>query len=159
MPGRARALTERGASDQERGIKPPPGCVLAAPALPAEVEAWLGWLASQRRAAPTTLQAYRRDLEALLRLADGRALATLVASDIRRCVGRLHGEGLGGRSIARHLSAWRGLYRWLARHHGLQANPVDGIRAPKSAVNLPRALSGSVICPLATSSRITACAC
>ena len=113
----------------------------AALPLPAEVEAWLGWLASQRRAAPTTLQAYRRDLEALLRLAEGRALATLTASDIRRCVGRLHGEGLGGRSIARHLSAWRGLYRWLARHHGLQANPVDGIRAPKSAVTLPRALS------------------
>ena len=44
----------------------------AALPLPTEVEAWLGWLASQRRAAPTTLQAYRRDLEALLRLAEGR---------------------------------------------------------------------------------------
>ncbi|EPZ16768.1 hypothetical protein M622_10690 [Thauera terpenica 58Eu] len=143
MPRRARTVTERGASEQDFGIKPSPGRMPAAAALPlpAEVEAWLGWLASQRRAAPTTLQAYRRDLEALLRLAEGRALATLTASDIRRCVGRLHGEGLGGRSIARHLSAWRGLYRWLARHHGLQANPVDGIRAPKSAVTLPRALS------------------
>jgi len=35
------------------------------PALPEDVEAWLGWLASQRRAAPLTLQAYRRDLARL----------------------------------------------------------------------------------------------
>ena len=124
-------------------MKPAPGSArdAAAVLLPPEAEAWLGWLASQRRAAPQTLQAYRRDVEALLRLADGRALATLAAHDIRRCVGRLHGEGLSGRSIARHLSAWRGLYRWLTRHHGLQANPVEGIRAPKSALTLPRALS------------------
>ncbi|ENO89862.1 tyrosine recombinase XerC [Thauera linaloolentis] len=113
----------------------------AAVPLPPEAEAWLGWLASQRRAAGLTLQAYRRDLQALLRLADGRGLATLAPHDIRRFVGRLHGEGLSGRSIARHLSAWRGFYRWLVRHQGLAANPVDGIRAPKSAVTLPRALS------------------
>ena len=76
MPRRARTVTERGASEQDFGIKPSPGRMPAAAALPlpAEVEAWLGWLASQRRAAPTTLQAYRRDLEALLRLAEGRAL-------------------------------------------------------------------------------------
>jgi len=109
--------------------------------LPPEAEAWLGWLASQRRAAVLTLQAYRRDVEALLQLADGRALATLAPQDIRRFVGRLHGQGLSGRSIARHLSAWRGLYRWLARHHGVRANPVEGIRAPKSPITLPRSLS------------------
>jgi integrase/recombinase XerC len=109
--------------------------------LPDEVEAWLGWLASQRRASPLTLAAYRRDLGNLLRLAEGRPLPDLAVHDIRRFVGRLHGEGLSGRSIARNLSAWRGLYRWLARHHGLKANPVEGIRAPRSATTLPRALS------------------
>ncbi len=109
--------------------------------LPDEAEAWLGWLASQRRASPLTLAAYRRDLGNLLRLAEGRPLPTLAVHDIRRFVARLHGEGLSGRSIARNLSAWRGLYRWFARHHGLKANPVEGIRAPKSATTLPRALS------------------
>ncbi|MFT3759958.1 tyrosine recombinase XerC [Thauera sp.] len=109
--------------------------------LPPDVEAWLDWLASQRRAAVLTLQAYRRDLETLLRLAEGRELAGLVPHDIRRFVARLHGEGLTGRSIARHLSAWRGFYRWQVRRRGLAANPVDGIQAPKSAMTLPRALS------------------
>jgi integrase/recombinase XerC len=113
----------------------------AAPALPDAGEAWLTWLATQRRAASLTLDAYRNDLAALHRLADGRDPAALAPHDIRRFVGRLHAEGLSGRSIARCLSAWRGLYRWLIRHRGLRANPVDGIRAPRSPARLPRALS------------------
>jgi integrase/recombinase XerC len=39
------------------------------------------------------------------------------------------------------LSAWRGCYRWLVRHRGFQANPVLGVRAPKAARPLPKALS------------------
>jgi integrase/recombinase XerC len=39
------------------------------------------------------------------------------------------------------LSAWRGWFRWLARHRGFRANPVLGIRAPKAARPLPKALS------------------
>jgi integrase/recombinase XerC len=39
------------------------------------------------------------------------------------------------------LSAWRGLYRWLGRDGVVAANPVDGVRAPKAAKPLPKALS------------------
>ncbi|AVR90081.1 Tyrosine recombinase XerC [Thauera aromatica K172] len=109
--------------------------------LSAEIEAWLEWLATQRRAAAPTLKAYRACVHALLRLADGRALPALEVQDIRRFVARLHGEGLAGRSIALHLAAWRGLYRWLIRHHGVRANPALGVRPPKSPALLPRALS------------------
>ncbi|ATE62835.1 tyrosine recombinase XerC [Thauera sinica] len=112
-----------------------------AAALPAAGEDWLAWLASQRRAAGLTLAAYRKDLAALHRLADGRDPASLAPHDIRRFVGRLHAQGLSGRSIARCLSAWRSFYRWLIRHRGLPANPVEGIRAPKSPTRLPRVLS------------------
>lgn len=113
----------------------------AADSVPVWMDGYLDWLATQRRAAALTLENYRRDLQRLQRLADGRDPATLTATELRRFVGRMHGEGLGGRSIARCLSAWRGLYRWLIRHHGLRHNPVDGIRAPKSPANLPRVLS------------------
>lgn len=104
--------------------------------------AYLGYLATQRRAAALTLENYRRDLERLLRLADGCPPQTLTAHDIRRFVARMHGEGLGGRSIARVLSAWRGLFRWFIRQRGeMGVNPADGVRPPKSPQALPKALS------------------
>ncbi|HRP76282.1 MAG TPA: tyrosine recombinase XerC [Rhodocyclaceae bacterium] len=109
--------------------------------LPDGGAAYLDYLATQRRAAALTLESYRRDLERLARLAASRPVSALTAHDLRRFVGRLHGEGLGGRSIARTLSAWRGFFRWLVRHQGLAINPVDGIRAPKSPQRLPRVLS------------------
>src|SRR5690606_29837272 len=100
--------------------------------LPEDVEVWLDWLASQRRAAPLTLQAYRRDLVRLVELAAPRALPELAVHDIRRMAGRLHAAGLGSRSIGRALSSWRGFYRWMTRHRGLAANPVENVRPPKA---------------------------
>lgn len=102
---------------------------------------YLVYLETQRRAAPLTLTHYRRDLLRLVEMLAARPLLSLKTQDIRRFAARLHGEGLSGRSIARTLSAWRGLYRWLARHHPLAANPVDGVRPPKSPKTLPKALS------------------
>jgi len=48
---------------------------------------------------------------------------------------------LGGKSLARMLSAWRGFFSYLMRDHQCQGNPCMGLRAPKSARNLPHALS------------------
>src|SRR5665647_2242313 len=64
-----------------------------------------------------------------------------VAQHIRRSVAQLHARGVSGRTIAHMLSAWRGLYTWLARHRGYSANPCLGLRAPKAAKALPKALS------------------
>jgi integrase/recombinase XerC len=111
----------------------------------ASVTAYLDELAQQRRLSPHTVSNYRRDLYALCHLADelpGKcALDTLGTHHIRRFVAQLHTRGLGGRSLARVLSAWRGYYRWLAQHGGMAANPVDGVRAPKSPKRLPKVLS------------------
>ena len=110
-------------------------------ALPSWAEDYLAWLATHRRAAALTLENYRRDLLRLTKLAGERAPQTLEATDIRRFVARLHGQGLSGRSIARILSAWRGLYRWMIRYQGARSNPVESIRPPKSPAMLPKALS------------------
>lgn len=112
-----------------------------ASALPLWADVYLAWMATQRRAAALTLENYRRDLLRLAALADGRPPQELEASDIRRFVARLHGEGLSGRSIARLLSAWRGFYRWLIRNRDARHNPVEGLRAPKSPSMLPKVLS------------------
>lgn len=60
---------------------------------------------------------------------------------VRGWVARLHAQGLGANSIAIHLAAWRGLFRWLGRHGRVALNPVDGVRAPKAGKPLPKALS------------------
>jgi integrase/recombinase XerC len=77
----------------------------------------------------------------LLALLGEARLAELDAAQVRRFVAQLHAKGLAPRSLASLLSAWRGLYRWLVRHRGCAANPVAGVRAPKPAKRLPKALS------------------
>ena len=103
--------------------------------------AYLDELAHQRRLSPHTLQGYRRDIDALLAQTGDTPLDAMTVQDIRRCVARLHAMGLGGRSLARTISAWRGFYRWLARHRGADHNPCQTVRAPKAKRSLPTVLS------------------
>ena len=111
------------------------------PALPASAEAFLQYLASERRSSPRTVDAYRRDLAQLSRLNGGVDLAQLKEADVRRCAARLHGAGLSPASLARALSAWRSFYRWLGDRQSLPCNPVVGVRAPRRAKRLPKALA------------------
>lgn len=104
-------------------------------------EAWLAHLRDERRLSPHTLSAYDRDARLLVALAGGRALESLRTVDIRRFAAALHGKGLAPRSLARVLSAWRGLYEWLARRRLVSANPCAGVRPPKAARRLPETLS------------------
>lgn len=106
-----------------------------------EMLGWLDYLAHQRRVSPHTLTSYQRDLGKLQSQAAGRPLVSLDAADIRRFAARLHGGGLEARSIARTLSCWRGLFRWLLATGTVTANPVLGIRAPRAGKPLPKALA------------------
>lgn len=106
-----------------------------------QVDAFLSELSTQRRMSAHTCAAYQRDLAALLDIAGPRPLAEVNAHDIRRGVGRLHAAGLAPASIARTLSAWRSFYRWLTERGLAPANPVVGVRGPKRARRLPKALA------------------
>ena len=118
-----------------------------APAPPhPQIAAYLDALKFERQLSPHTLGSYAHELAVLQRLAAQHAagidLTQLQAHHIRRMMAQLHGDGLSGRSIARALSAWRGWYKWMAlRDAAVTANPVDGVRAPKSPKRLPKALS------------------
>ena len=102
---------------------------------------FLAQLRQERRLSVHTAAAYSHDVSTLLELAGQTPLQDLKVHQIRRFVAQLHSRGLGGRSLARLLSAWRGFYAYLARDHGFVNNPCIGVRAPKSPRNLPKALS------------------
>jgi len=108
---------------------------------PPLLRGYLEHLSNERRLSRHTVENYARDIAALLELAGSRALQQLEVHDARRYVAQLHARGLDGRSLARMLSAWRGFFHYLVRHHGFVNNPCVGIRAPKSAKRLPHALS------------------
>ena len=105
------------------------------------VEEYLDALKHQRRLSPATLRNYAHALDLLFFLLDQRNLDSLDAAQVRRFIGVLHAKGLSARTLALTLSAWRGCYRWLVRQRGFRSNPVLGIRAPKAARPLPKALS------------------
>ncbi|GAB4561489.1 MAG: tyrosine recombinase XerC [Rhizobacter sp.] len=97
----------------------------------------------ERRLAPRTLALYGESLARLQKFAADAGVPIRAAQvhHIRRWAAQLHAQGLASRSIALTLSAWRGLYRWAGREGLVSLNPVDGVRAPKAAKPLPKALS------------------
>lgn len=107
------------------------------------VDAYLQHLKVERRLAERSLLLYRHALRSL----SGKAsvarvpLRQVQVHHVRRWLAEMHGEGLSPRSLALTLSAWRGLYRWWGRDRLVEVNPVEGVRAPKVAKPLPKALS------------------
>ena len=97
----------------------------------------------QRRLAERTLAMYAEAFARLQRVCEAQriGLTQVQAHHVRGWVGQLHGQGLGPRSIAIALSAWRGLFRWLAQERLVVTNPAEGIRAPKAPKPLPKALT------------------
>jgi integrase/recombinase XerC len=96
----------------------------------------------ERRLAPRTLAMSGEAFQRLRSFAEKHPvpLREVQVHHVRRWAAQLHGQGLAPRSIAIILSAWRGLYRWLGRDGLVPLNPVDGVRAPKAAKPLPKAL-------------------
>jgi integrase/recombinase XerC len=108
-----------------------------------DLAAHLQHLQVERRLAERTRAMYAQAFVRLQALADAAALSLrdVQPHHVRRWAGQLHAQGLAPGSIAIQLSAWRGFYRWLGRDGLVLQNPVAGVRAPKAAKPLPKALS------------------
>ncbi|MDN3522722.1 tyrosine recombinase XerC [Halomonas ramblicola] len=110
----------------------------AAGPLTAEVEAFLAALS--RTASPATLDAYRRDLTALLAFLAERDIDDWRALDaglLRRFLGGERARGLAPRSLARRRSACSRLADHLVARGHLDHNPVALTRAPRQPRHLP----------------------
>ncbi len=110
---------------------------------PAHVEDFLSYLQVERRMSAHTLDAYRRDLDALRTWATEQGvddLATLQTEQLRAFIAAEHRRGLSPKSLQRRLSACRSFYQWLLKHGRVVASPAAGIRAPKAPRKLPQVL-------------------
>ncbi len=107
------------------------------------LEAYLNHLAFERGLSKLTQANYKRDIELLLAHSESQTtpLLKIQSQHIRQLIAKLHVQGLGGKSIARMLSSWRGFFDYLVKQHNFTSNPCIGMRAPKSAKTLPQALS------------------
>jgi len=107
------------------------------------IDAFLEHLRVERAVSPHTLDAYRRDLEALGAFAQQQGVAAparLDAARLREFVAAEHRRGLSPKSLQRRLSACRSYYAWLLRNGVIPASPAAGLRAPKAPRKLPQVL-------------------
>lgn len=112
-------------------------------------QAYLSYLASERRASPHTLRAYSDDLNSFLSFLPGHlgeeltenSLAALTPADIRAFITVRRAEGLGARGVQRALAAIRGFFRYLTREGVLSNAAAKAVHSPRIPRSLPRPLS------------------
>jgi integrase/recombinase XerC len=123
--------------------------IIATPGLAKAVERWRRHLASERRLADKTVEAYARDVTQFLRfltghlgnpptLADMGALAT---GDIRAFMAARRNDGAGSRTLARGIAGIRSLISFLERDGHANGAALRAIRPPRAKRTLPKPLT------------------
>src|SRR5690554_630149 len=116
----------------------------------AQLAGWQRELGSVRRLSSNTLEAYSRDVDQFLSFLASHTggpvtlttLKELRGADIRAFMAQRRNESLNSRSLARVLSALKGLFRFLAREGVVTSEALIVIRAPELPKSLPTALTG-----------------
>jgi integrase/recombinase XerC len=112
-------------------------------------QSFVRYLATERRAAQGTIEAYGRDVGFLLEFLGQHLgkeptlgdLATITQMDLRSFLAFEAGSGRTNPTRARHLAAIRGFFRFLARRLGVRNAAADLMAIPRSPKPLPRPLS------------------
>ncbi len=107
------------------------------------LQAFLHYLAQQRRLSSHTVLNYQRDCQQLVVFCQQNAFTDwqqLKPADIRLFAAQLHRNGLAARSIHRMLSAVRSFYRYLLNEGLVDHNPAQSVQAPKAEKRLPKTL-------------------
>ncbi len=127
------------------------------PAPPPEIERFLAYLETERRASSHTRKAYRVDLEqyAAYLAAAGEALVPGSPGIIRRYLSSAAGAA-GAVSLARKLSTVRSLYRFLVREGIAPGNPARGVASPRRPKRLPEVLPEEEVVALVEAPRLAA---
>jgi integrase/recombinase XerD len=104
---------------------------------------YLSYLAGVRNFSENTVRAYATDIEAYLAWVrrEGVLAASISHRSLRRYLAELTRAGYSTRTVNRHLSAIRGLYKWLISQGRITGDAAAALASPKIAKTLPRTMS------------------
>ncbi len=125
-----------------------------------QIAAYLEYLEHERRASPRTVEHYGRDLDAMVKWIEGAPrkrsgaidAKSLDVIDLRGWLGD-QAKRCGSTTIARRLSAVRGMFRFLRRRGEVERDPAAMLASPKVRRPLPMVLSADHAGELAESPR------
>jgi integrase/recombinase XerD len=108
---------------------------------------YTAYLRVEKGSRPGTVDAYRRDLEQFAEHLERRngVLEGATQRDVSEFMEGLRANGVESRSIARKLSALRGLYRWLMLDKKIDRDPTVNVETPASWKVLPKSLAESEV--------------
>ncbi len=111
--------------------------------LDSAVDLYLAHLRVERALSQNTLMAYARDLSKFTSHIERNFTSgqTVDLAVISSWITSLNRSGLGARSLARHLSAVRGLLRFLLREGLIREDPTERAARPQIGRRLPKTLS------------------
>jgi integrase/recombinase XerD len=121
------------------------------------VQSYLLFCRIEKGLSTNSLQAYGRDLARLESFLGNRDVSEVTLDILRTYVDHLREAGLSNRSIARHITAVRGLFEFLHEEEAIPANPAELLVSPQIGSNLPRYLSRQRVDALAASPKTDSC--
>ena len=119
--------------------------------LAAALARWHRHLATERRLAGKTLEAYERDVRQFLAFMSERAgeplslpaIDRLKPADLRAYMADRRMDGIGSRTLMRNLAGVRSALRFFEREGLAKASALSSIRGPRVAKSLPKPLSSA----------------
>ena len=107
------------------------------------IKEFLTYIQVEKGLARHTLESYGRDLARLQLWADkgGKPLTELTRADLRKWIAHLSRAGLAPTSVARAVSAARGLFRFLMLDGHIKRHPTEDLDTPQRFAYLPQFLT------------------
>jgi integrase/recombinase XerD len=106
------------------------------------IRAFLVFCRMEKGLSQNSLDAYGRDLAAFRFWADPKTGGALPdAQTLKSYLNHLYTKDLSSRSIARHLSAIRSLYRFLVAEEMVSSDPTEHLSSPKQWSTIPKFLN------------------